>query len=113
MRTDTYCGAATVPTPGRVVKRLVISNKIVVDHEYVFPPAEPQERIEFTDQLRRRFRPRTTTVDRYDVAKFARKRTAPRKLDRHECVFVQCQKVETRDRRVANIRLFRNTIQSA
>src|SRR5260370_3905254 len=98
---------------GEFQSSLVISNKIIDDNEYSFPAAEMQKRVEFSDQLRRRFRPRAASVDRYDVAKLTRKRAASRKLHRHEGVFLQCQQVETRHRRATDIRFFRNTVQPA
>src|SRR5260370_13284808 len=92
---------------GEFQSSLVISNKIIVDNEYFFPPAELQKRVEFSDQLRLRFRPRAASVDRYDVAKLTRKRAASRKLHRHEGLFVQCQQVGTRHRGATDISSFR------
>src|SRR5208337_2334342 len=73
--------------PGELQSRLVISDKIVVDNEYFFPPAELQKRVEFSNQLRRGLRPRTASVQRDDVAKITGERAASRKLHRHGTVF--------------------------
>ena len=99
--------------PGKLQSRLVVSNKIVVDNEDLFAPAELQKPVEFSDQLRWGLRPRAASIEGDDVAELAGERAASRKLHRHETVLLQCQQVETRYRGAIDIGLFRNTIQPA
>src|SRR5579872_4577541 len=67
--------------------------------------AERIECIEFGQHLRRRLGARRAPVELYNVAKFAEKRTAPRKLHADIHVLFELQEVEARRWRLRDVRL--------
>src|SRR6266478_1661816 len=90
-----------------------IANEVVVNDEYFVPPAKLAQRVEFPDHLGRRFRPRASSVNRYNVAEFALKRAPTRELNGHRHVLVESQQIVARNRTPRHVRLFRHAVQMA
>src|SRR6185312_10863619 len=88
-------------------------NEVVIDDEYLVPPAELPQRIELRNHLGRRFRPRAAPIDCYDVAELALEWAPARELNGYRRVLIELQQIETRNRATCHVRLVQHAIQIA